>query len=157
SGLLRGFGLVQRKPAGDDGVAPEAETTVAAAAGSSGAPLPAQIDAAFRASLGTDLSRVRVHTGPESQAAARSVGARAFTTGHDIHFAAGQYAPDTDAGKHLLAHEVAHTVQQAGGARGGPQYKLEMSSPGDAHEVEADRAADAMVVGAAAIVTGAPS
>ncbi|HEY6175632.1 MAG TPA: DUF4157 domain-containing protein, partial [Kofleriaceae bacterium] len=68
-----------------------------------------------------------------------------------------QYAPDTDAGKHLLAHEVAHTVQQSGGARGGPQYKLDVSSPGDAHEVEADRAADAMVMGTATTVTGAPS
>jgi hypothetical protein len=49
-------------------------------------------------------------------------------------------------GQHLLAHEVAHTVQQAGGAEM-RQNKLEVSAPDDAHEVEADRAASAMVAG----------
>jgi hypothetical protein len=54
----------------------------------------------------------------------------------------------------LIAHEVAHTVQQAGG-RDHAQYKLAVSSPGDAAEVEADRAADAMVAGAPASIGGA--
>ncbi len=70
----------------------------------------------------------------------------------DIHFAAGAYAPSDPFGLHLLAHEVAHTQQQAGAA---PvrQHQLEVSTPGDAAEVEADRAADAMIAGAPAAVS----
>ena len=90
---------------------------------------------------------MRVHTGSESAEAASSVGARAYTVGNDIHFAAGQYAPADPFGLHLLAHEVAHTQQQAGGSPH-RQNKLEVSSAGDAAELDADRAADAMVIGA---------
>jgi hypothetical protein len=90
---------------------------------------------------------VRVHTGPESAAAAGAVGAKAYTVGNDIHFAQGQYEPSDPFGMHLLAHEVAHTQQQAGTAPH-RQNKLEVSTPGDAAELEADRAADAMVGGA---------
>jgi hypothetical protein len=137
-----------------DGVAPGADTAVDRAAGSQGAPLPAGVRTQFESSLGADLSAVRVHTGADSADAASAVGARAYATGQDIHFADGQYTPEGGAGLHLLAHEVAHTVQQAGGA-GAPQYKLEVSAPGDASELEADRAADAMLAGAPAIVTSA--
>ena len=149
-------GLVQRKAARDDnGVAAGADDAVAAAASSSGAPLPGELRERFETSLGADLSGVRVHTGAESAAAASAVGARAYATGNDIHFAAGAYDPASTTGQHLLAHEVAHTVQQ----QGGPavrQHKLEVSTPGDAAEVEADRAADAMVSGAPAQVGGHP-
>jgi hypothetical protein len=78
--------------------------------------------------------------------AATAVGARAYTIGQDIHFNAGQYDPGSQTGQHLLAHEVAHTVQQAGSAPS-RQYKLEVSQPGDGLEVAADTAADAMVAG----------
>ncbi|MEZ4398595.1 MAG: DUF4157 domain-containing protein [Kofleriaceae bacterium] len=123
-------------------------------AGGSGAPLPEQPRAQFEQSLGADLSAVRVHTGAGSAQAADALGARAFATGQDIHFGAGQYNPGDPFGMHLLAHEVAHTVQQGGA--GAPQAKLTVSQPGDALEHEADRAADAMVAGAPAQVsTGA--
>jgi peptidoglycan hydrolase-like protein with peptidoglycan-binding domain len=85
------------------------------------------------------------------------MGARACATGQDIHFGAGEYKPEDPFGMHLLAHEVAHTVQQGAGG-GGPQTKLEVSEPGDALEGEADHAADAMVRGEAASVSqGAPA
>jgi hypothetical protein len=109
----------------------------------------------FEGSLGADLSGVRVHTGGESATAASAVGARAFATGQDIHFGAGQYDPVSSEGQHLLAHEVAHTVQQRGGNPSGVQYKLEVSAPGDAFEHEADHAAAAMVSGAPASVSTA--
>jgi hypothetical protein len=137
----------------DNGVAAGADAAVATASGSTGAPLPADVRGRFEGSLGADLSGVRVHTGAESAAAANAVGARAYTIGNDIHFNAGQYAPTDPFGMHLLAHEVAHTVQQSGGAQR-MQAKLEVSTPGDAAEVEADRAADAMVSGQQALVTG---
>jgi hypothetical protein len=59
-----------------------------------------------------DFSRVRIHNGAEADTSARSVGALAYTVGSDIVFAAGQYAPATARGRNLLAHELAHTVQQ---------------------------------------------
>lgn len=151
-------GLVQRKARDANGVADDAEHAVSAAAASSGSALPETIQRKFEASLGADLSDVRVHTGGESANAASAVGARAYTTGQDIHFGAGQYDPSSSAGEHLLAHEVAHTVQQRGGSihPGGRQYKLEVSSPGDHLEHEADRAADAMTAGRAAAITSAP-
>jgi Domain of unknown function (DUF4157) len=135
-----------------NGVAAGADAVVQRAAASSGHALPGDVRGRFEASLGADLSGVRVHTGGASADAAGAVGARAYTTGQDIHFGAGQYAPGDPFGLHLLAHEVAHTVQQAGGGAAHTQYKLEVSSPGDAAEVEADRAADAMVTGAPAVV-----
>src|SRR5207302_4398227 len=114
-GYAADYGIARRVADGetdDKGVAPHAPAAVAAAAGSSGAPLPTAVQARFEQSLGTDLSTVRVHTGSDSATAAAAVSAQAYTTGSDIHFAAGRYAPDTPAGAHLLAHEVAHTVQQ---------------------------------------------
>jgi hypothetical protein len=137
----------------DRGVAPGAEEAVAGLGGG-GAPLPAGVRDRFEASLGADLGAVRVHTDDASATAADAVGARAFARGNDIHFGAGQYQPDDPFGMHLLAHEVAHTVQQSGGAAT-TQYKLAVSYPGDAAEVEADRAADAMVSGQVASVRGA--
>jgi hypothetical protein len=140
-------GLLQRKARDANGVAADADQAVASAASSSGFALPAPLMRKFETSLGADLSGVRVHTGAESAAAASAVGAKAYTMGQDIHFGAGHYDPSSAAGQHLLAHEVAHTVQQAGGAASGRQNKLEVSAPGDALEHEADRAADAMVTG----------
>jgi hypothetical protein len=139
-------GALLRKARDTNGVAPGAEDAVARAGSSSGEALPDDVRGRFEGSLGTSLSGVRVHTGAESEQAASAVGAKAYTVGNDIHFAAGQYAPSDPFGLHLLAHEVAHTQQQAGGSPH-RQHKLEVSSPGDRAEVEADRAADAMVAG----------
>ena len=129
------------------GIAGDAEEHVGRAAGSSGSPLPADLRDRFEASLGADLSGVRIHTGADSEAAAAAVAARAYAVGNDIHFGAGQYDPSSADGQLLIAHEVAHTVQQ-GGATPSRQNKLEVSSAGDAAEVEADAAASAMVTGA---------
>ncbi len=139
-------------PRDRNGVAEGADVAVDRAAGSSGSPLPEELRGRFESSLGADLSAVRIHTGGDSAEASRAVGAKAYTTGQDIHFGAGQYDPSSAFGVHLLAHEVAHTVQQQGTA---PirQNKLEVSTPQDGAEVEADRAADAMVSGAPASVS----
>jgi len=64
--------------------------------------------------LGHDFGRVRVHNDENGAQAARSVNAHAFTVGRDIAFAAGQYQPATRQGRRLLAHELAHVVQQRG-------------------------------------------
>ncbi len=62
--------------------------------------------------FGYDFSRVRVHCGTAAEQSARDVNARAYTLGHHIVFAAGQYLPRTGRGTPLLAHELAHVVQQ---------------------------------------------
>lgn len=119
---------------------------------SPGTSLPTPLMRTFEQSLDTDLSGVRVHTGGASAAAAKSMSARAFATGQSIHFASGQYDPSSASGQQLIAHEVAHTVQQRG-APSSTQHKLEISSRGDACETEADVAASAMVSGAPASVS----
>lgn len=88
--------------------------------------------------LGDELADVRVHDDAEAAQLARSVEARAFTTGSDVYFAEGQYRPGTAEGDHLLAHELTHVVQQRGAPTTGP---LSVSEPGDAFEQEADDAA----------------
>jgi len=137
-----------------NGVPGIAETKVTAAESSRGAPLPSAVRGNFERSLDADLSGVRVHTSPLSAAAAQAVNAKAYTVGNDIHFNSGYFDPGSASGRHLLAHEVAHTVQQAG-ATPRRQHKLEVSQPGDALEHEADRAADAMVGGQSARVSPA--
>lgn len=78
-----------------------------------GAPLDAASRAFFEPRFGHDFSRVRVHTGPEAAATARSINARAFTLGRDVAFAAGEYDPRSERGRGLLAHELVHVVQQS--------------------------------------------
>lgn len=108
-----------------------------------GAPLPAGVRARFEATLGADLGAVRVHTDADLAEAVAAEGAHALTYGQDIFFAPSRFAPDDPFGLHLLAHEVAHTVQQAGGEPT-VQYKKPGAS-GDAKEAAADADAAAMV------------
>jgi hypothetical protein len=90
--------------------------------------------------VGDPLTDVRVHDGPSADALARSVQARAFTTGRDVFFARGEYRPGTSDGERLLAHELTHVVQQRGSTASGP---LTVTDPGDRFEREAEHAADA--------------
>jgi hypothetical protein len=77
-------------------------------------------------SLGRDASPARIHTGPAAQSEAEQLGARAFTRKKDIYFARDEYRPGTEEGKRLLAHELAHTIQQSGlGTEAGDQHALE--------------------------------
>ena len=82
---------------------------------SAGQPLDAETRRYFEGRFAHDFSRVRVHTGAEAGTAARQVQARAFTVGEAVVFADRQYAPGTNAGDGLLAHELTHVVQQTHG------------------------------------------
>lgn len=77
-----------------------------------GQPLDTETRAFMEPRFGHDFSRVRVHTDAVAADSARAIGARAYTVGPDIAFGAGEYAPRGRAGKRLLAHELAHVVQQ---------------------------------------------
>jgi hypothetical protein len=78
----------------------------------SGRPLDPGVRAFMEPRFGHDFSHVRVHTGSAAGESVRSLDALAFTLGRDIVFGAGQYAPETPAGRGLLAHELTHVVQQ---------------------------------------------
>lgn len=90
-----------------------ADATVRSVRGG-GQPLPEATRAYFEPRLGQDFARVRVHADAEAATAARAVGARAYTRGHDIVFGAGEYEPTTAEGTRLLAHELVHVAQQSG-------------------------------------------
>ncbi|WP_210262044.1 eCIS core domain-containing protein [Bradyrhizobium aeschynomenes] len=78
------------------------------------------LDAATRADLeprfGRSFAAVRIHTDANAAASARAVGAQAYTVGHNVVFGNGHYAPQSPAGRRLLAHELTHVVQQGRGA-----------------------------------------
>lgn len=77
-----------------------------------GGSLPGGLRADMEQCFGHHFGRVRLHTHALAAESAAAVGARAYTVGPDVVFAAGEYAPDTDAGRRLIAHELAHVVQQ---------------------------------------------
>jgi hypothetical protein len=83
-----------------------------------GAPLSAATRALFEPRFGADFSQVRVHTDAQAADTASAMNARAFTLGRDIAFNSGQYAPHSQEGQRLLAHELTHVVQQSGGSIG---------------------------------------
>lgn len=110
-----------------------------------GAPLDSGMRGQLEGATGHDLSSVRVHTDGAAANAAQSYGAQAFAIGQHVHFGAGQYNPGTAAGRHLIAHEVAHTVQQRNATT--VQGMPTVSSPSDAHEIEAERFAAQFALG----------
>ncbi|WP_111709990.1 eCIS core domain-containing protein [Lutibacter citreus] len=64
--------------------------------------------------FGTDFSDVKIHTGSNAIQLSKELNAQAFTVGNDIYFNEGKYNPSSNSGKHLLAHELTHTLQQGG-------------------------------------------
>jgi hypothetical protein len=121
-------------------VHPEVQGRIDATRGS-GTGLEAGVRSRFEGELGS-LGDVTVHTDDTSDALNRSVSARAFATGTDVYFAKGEYDPGSADGDRLIAHELAHVVQQRGAANSGP---LTVSEPGDALETEADSVADSIL------------
>jgi len=95
--------------------------------------LPVSVRTCFEPRFGHDFTQVRIHKGAEASGSARLVNAKAYTVGRHIVFGAGQYAPETSAGRKLLAHELTHVVQQR---KGGPavQRKIKFTDPTPARE-----------------------
>jgi hypothetical protein len=77
-----------------------------------GRPLPQRTRGFMEKRFGADFGGVRVHSDAGANELARSLNARAFTAGRDIVFGAGSFVPETESGKHLLAHELTHVVQK---------------------------------------------
>jgi hypothetical protein len=112
-------------------VSPDAVDRAAQVAGSGGMPLPAPARAFFEPRFGCDFSGVRVHTDSGAAQAAHAIRARAYAFGRDIVFAAGAFEPASVPGRYLLAHELAHVVQQ-GGARTGAAARVARAPEADA-------------------------
>jgi hypothetical protein len=111
---------------------------------SSGQPLDAQTRAFMEPRFGHDFSHVRVHTDVSAAESAGAVDALAYTTGHQLVFATGHYAPHTIAGRRLLAHELTHVIQQS---------RMPVQELGGVHryEEEANVAADRLTNGEASV------
>lgn len=113
---------VQRSSAGGPlargGALPRAAaSSVKAVQSDRGRPLPIAERRFFEPRFGTSFDGVRIHTGPAAQTANSVLGAQAFTVGRDVAFGAGQFRPGTRDGRHLLAHELTHVVQQESSPR----------------------------------------
>jgi hypothetical protein len=110
-----GEGPIVRRRASDRGGPSEAPSIVHRTLGVAGRPLDSATRADMEGRFGADFGDVRIHTGREAAQSAEAVGALAYTVGPDIAFGEGRYAPGSDEGRQLLAHELTH-VAQAGEA-----------------------------------------
>jgi hypothetical protein len=88
-----------------------------------GQPLPAQVRAFFEPRFGHDFSKVRIHADDQAAKTVSALSAGAYTSGNHIVFGPQRYAPLTKAGSRILAHELAHVVQQTGPSAANPPYR----------------------------------
>lgn len=107
----------KRKSDSESPVGSEEVNNINALAGQ-GRPIAENHRVFFETHLGVDLTPVRIHADARAEQLNASLNARAFTRGNDIFFGAQQYQPQSPAGRHLLAHELVHVLQQSTGATG---------------------------------------
>jgi hypothetical protein len=133
--------LVQRKCAACEasGADQDQAGEAAAAVGGGGAPLTPELRRYFEPRFGRDFSDVRLHVGAQPAAAASAIGAHAYTLGSDVAFATGEFAPSAPAGRRLIAHELAHVVQQRGSGDGAIRRTVAATSvcPANTHNAGA--------------------
>ena len=101
-----------------------------------GQTLPAGERDFFEPRFGHDFSSVRIHADARAATSAELLNARAYTLGSDVVFGPGQYAPGTGEGRRLLAHELAHVVQQSSG-NAGPALQRQLKVTGDKADIKA--------------------
>jgi len=109
-----------------------------------GSPLDRDTRGFMESRLGADFSDVRVHNDSKATESARSVQAHAYTVGNDVVFQSDKYAPESDSGKRMLAHELTHVVQQRSGPVDGTPAAggIQVSHPSDRFEQAAESSAD---------------
>lgn len=123
---------LQRKPEGASGghaVGPQFSHTLQASKGE-GRPLPTDARMFMESRFGTDFGQVTIHHDAKAARLSRGLNAQAFTHGHHIYFNEGKFAPHTQAGKRLLAHELTHVIQQTGGTGPAPRMIQRQEEPG---------------------------
>lgn len=139
-------GSLQRAPAGQAHVS-TVPPVVHEVLRSTGQPLDTATRGFMEPRFGHDFSHVRVHTDARAAESARAVNALAYTVGRDVVLGAGQYAPATNAGQRLLAHELTHVIQQGGNARA-LQQDSKLGEENDRYEQEAERSSAQCMSGA---------
>jgi Domain of unknown function (DUF4157) len=105
-----------------------------------GEPLPETVRANMEPRFGADFSDVRIHRDPAAAESAQDLGARAWTLGQHIAFGDGEWAPGTPTGDHLIAHELAHTLQDSDAGNAAPIHRDLLDDLADAVETVADGA-----------------
>ena len=134
--------MLRRQPIGPDaGTYGAVPPSVHEVLRSPGNPLPPASRAFFESGFGHDFAKVRIHSDARASDSARNVNARAYTVGRDIVFGRGEYDPQSSAGRHLLAHELAHVVQQSGAGSAG-EGVTRIGDANDAAESHAEHAAN---------------
>ena len=113
-----------------------------------GQKLPNAIRKFFESRFQFDFHQVHIHTDAQAARTARHLNARAFTAERDVVFGAGEYSPETSKGRHLLAHELAHVVQQTSGGRAAaPAIQRQITTDGRADSRFGEEAQEAAVSG----------
>ncbi len=112
---------------------------------SPGQPLEKDTRGFMESRFGHDFSQVQVHTDDKAAESARVVSARAYTVGHSIVFAKGEYQPAKVSGRKLLAHELTHIIQQANPLPASDMTPASISHPHDTSEIEASHIAKAVM------------
>ncbi|MGB8217848.1 MAG: DUF4157 domain-containing protein [Candidatus Methanoperedens sp.] len=133
-------------------VSKEVENTISALRGG-GQPLDPVTRAYFEPRFGHDFSQVRVHTDARAADSALEINALAYTAGQNVVFGAGWYAPHTNEGRRLLAHELTHVLQQGRGTIK-PIPSIDASKPVKADECTIDRKNDTIMTGSNSVVSG---
>jgi hypothetical protein len=131
-----------------DGGAREADPQEIRSQLRSGSPLDGGVKSRMESAFGHDFSRVRVHTDGQAANLSSTVNARAFTVGEQVAFGAGEYQPGTLIGDALIAHELAHVVQQGGAATSTDAPLQKGDGAYTALEEDADQSAVGAVVSA---------
>ncbi|MGW4213984.1 eCIS core domain-containing protein [Lentzea sp. NPDC004789] len=140
--------------AGVGAVVEEERSPVHDVISSGGSPLSADVREDMEGRFGQDFSDVRVHTGSAAHDSAKSVNAQAYTVGSNIVFQRDKYDPSSDTGKHMLAHELTHVVQQRSGPVDGTDTGggVKVSDPSDRFERDAVANADRIMAAPASPV-----
>ena len=119
------------EPAGGDNLS--LDRSALGAAASEGRALDNGVRSQMESGFGRSLGDVRVHVGPRSAELSAGISARAFTHGTDVYFGAGEYRPGTPDGDHVIAHELAHTIQSDSDVHRFPASSLTSPVPWKAH------------------------
>ncbi len=94
-----------------------------------GAPLSSNTRSFMESRFEADFSNVRIHNDNSSSELNKQLNSQAFTTGNSIYFNQGKYSPETSQGKHLLAHELTHTIQQGSSNHLAPKIQKQVDDP----------------------------
>ena len=119
--------VLQKQAASGVGDASGIESSLSSSKGG-GSPLDAGTKNEMESGFGADFSSVRVHNDSNAVQMNQELGSQAFTNGNDIYFNEGKYNPESNSGKHLLAHELTHTVQQGASPNSNAVQKEEVKT-----------------------------